>query len=96
MKYLLQNKDALARAIAGFIIAVITLLTAIGVVDIDQSSVNEETIIAVINGVIMFICFFYNNPTSKENSEHTGAMRLEKQQNKGIITGEDFTDNIEE
>lgn len=95
MKYLLQNKDALARAIAGFVVALITLLTAIGVIDIDQSSVNEETIIAVINGIIMFICFFYNNPTSKENSEHTGAMRLEKKQNRGIIEGENFTDDAE-
>ena len=49
----------------------------------------------VVTVVVMFICFFYNNPTSKENSEHTGAMRLEKKQKKGIVDGENFFDDIE-
>lgn len=92
MKYLIQNKDACIRAIVGLVVAIINLFACFGI----DFNVQEDAILSVVTVVVMAICFFYNNPTSKENSEHTGAMRLEKKQNKGIVEGENFIDNIEE
>lgn len=92
MKYLVQNKDALIRTIVALIIAIIQLLKVFGL----EIGVTEDAVLSAVTIVIGAICWFYNNPTSKENCEHTGAMRLEKAQNKGIITGEDFTEEIEE
>lgn len=46
--------------------------------------------------VVAAITTYYNNDYTEIASEHTGAMRLEKEQSQGIITGEDFTDDFEE
>lgn len=46
--------------------------------------------------VVAAITTYYNNDYTIIASEHTGAMRLEKEQANGIITGEDFTDDFEE
>lgn len=92
MKYLIQNKDACIRAIVGSVVAIINMLACFGI----DFNIQEDAILSVVTVVVMFICFFYNNPTSKENSEHTGAMRLEKKQKKGIVDGENFFDDIDE
>lgn len=91
MKYLVQNKKE-------FTIAIVTVLfTAWNVYKaIREGVLTEATLSAFILAVFTLLGLYYNMPTSKENCEHTGAMRLEKAQNKGIVTGENFTDDIEE
>lgn len=44
----------------------------------------------VLNFVIVACVTWYNNDYTETASKYTGMMRLEKQQDKGIIDGEDF------
>lgn len=48
----------------------------------------------ILNFVIVAIATFYNNDYTEVACKHTGAMRLEKEQSKGIITGENFYDEV--
>lgn len=91
MKYLVQNKKEFIATVVAIIVGVANILKGFGIVDFD---VNVESITAVVTVIVGGIIWYFNMPTSKENCEHTGAMRLEKQQNKGIITGENFTDDV--
>lgn len=50
----------------------------------------------VLNFVIVAIATYYNNDFTEIACRHTGAMRLEKEQAKGIITGENFFDEVPE
>ena len=50
----------------------------------------------VLNFVIVACVTYYNNDYTETASKHTGMMRLEKQQMKGVITGENFYDEPEE
>ena len=55
------------------------------------------TIITIASDlVVAAITTYYNNDYTQIASKHTGRMRLEKEQNAGIIHGEDFTDEPEE
>ena len=91
MKYLIKHKKEFAISIGVFVMTIINLIKAIKTGDI-----AEDVIVAFVLALFTILGWFYNMPTSKENCEHTGAMRLEKEQAKGIITGEDFTDEAEE
>ena len=91
MKYLVQNKKEFIATVVAIIVGIANILKGFGIVDFD---VNAESITAVVTVIVGGIIWYFNMPTSKENCEHTGAMRLEKQQNKGIITGENFTDDV--
>ena len=91
MKYLVQNKKEFIATVVAIIVGIANILKGFGIVDFD---VNVESITAVVTVIVGGIIWYFNMPTSKENCEHTGAMRLEKQQNKGIITGENFTDDV--
>lgn len=46
--------------------------------------------------VIAFITTYYNNDYTETAAKYTGMMRLEKEQMRGIITGENFYDEAEE
>lgn len=46
--------------------------------------------------VVAFITTYFNNDYTETAAKYTGMMRLEKEQNKGIFTGEDFTDECDE
>lgn len=50
----------------------------------------------VLNFVIVALAAYFNNDYTETACRHTGAMRLEKEQAKGIITGENFFDEVEE
>lgn len=50
----------------------------------------------VLNFVIVALATYYNNDYSKTASKYTGMMRLEKEQMKGKITGENFYDEVGE
>ena len=50
----------------------------------------------ILNFIIVALGTYFNNDYTQIASKHTGEMRLEKEQNAGIIHGEDFTDEPEE
>lgn len=50
----------------------------------------------ILNFVIVALATYFNNDYTEIACKHTGAMRLEKEQMKGIITGENFFDEAEE
>lgn len=50
----------------------------------------------ILNFIIVSLATYFNNDFTEIACRHTGAMRLEKEQSKGIITGENFFDEAEE
>ena len=92
MKYLIKHKKEFTITVVALIVAIADFLKVFGV----DMPIDKASVYAVVSAVMGVLVWFYNMPTSKENCEHTGAMRLEKEQAKGIITGEDFTDEAEE
>lgn len=87
MKYLIQNRKEFTITIAALLVAIFDVLKVLGV---DVPNVSEEYILTIVSAFMGVLIWFYNMPTSRENCEHTGQMRLEKKQNKGVIDGEDF------
>lgn len=72
-------------------------MTAISLIKaIMQKEINEDLIIAVVYGFFGVLAWFYNMPTSEENCEATGEMRLKKAQKKGKIDGENFIEEGDE
>lgn len=62
-----------------------------GIVDLVYKIVS-----IILNFIIVACVTYYNNDYTETACKHTGAMRLEKEYEKGIITGEDFFEEIEE
>lgn len=91
MRYLIQHKKEFAITAAAFVMAVINLIRAIR-----SHEVTEELIVAVLVTGTTILAWYYNMPTSAENCEHTGQMRLEKAQNAGDVNGEDFLEDLQE
>lgn len=93
MKYLVQHRKEFAITVAAFIMAVINLYKAIR-----SHDVTEDVIIAVLVTATTILAWYYNMPTSEENSRHTGQMRLEKaEQNRDAdYIGETFFDDDED
>lgn len=89
MKYLIQNRKEFAISVGFFVMTAVNLAKAIMSKDI-----SEDLIVAIIYAFFGVLAWFYNMPTSEENCEHTGAMRLEKEQRKGIFTGENFVEQL--
>ena len=52
------------------------------------------SLIALI--IVMSANTYYNNDYTETASKYTGMMRLEKEQKKGVITGENFYDELED
>lgn len=48
------------------------------------------------NFVVIALTTYYNNDYTEIACKHTGAARLEKQQSKGSLTGENFFDEAED
>lgn len=91
MRYLIKNKKEFAISIGVFVMTLLNLIRAIMSKDI-----TEECIVAFVLAAFTLLGWFYNMPTSKENCEMTGEMRLKKRQNKGQIDGEDFIEEPQE
>lgn len=91
MKYLIQNRKEFAISVGFFVMTIINIVKAI-----KSNDVTEDLIVAVVYGAFGVLAWFYNMPTSQENCEYTGMMRLEKDINKGKITGENFFDSAQE
>ena len=49
-----------------------------------------------LNFVIVACAAYYNNDFTETACRYTGAMRLEKERQKGIVTGEDFWNEPDE
>lgn len=73
MKYLIKHRKEFAITVAGFIMAVISLVNAL-----KAKELNEDVIITVIFTALAVLGWFFNMPTSEENSEATLEMRLLK------------------
>lgn len=84
MKYLIQHRREFAISAGFFIMTAINLIRAIM-----SKEIAEELIVAVIYGFFGVLAWFYNMPTSEENCVHTGEMRAERDEKKGI-NGEYF------
>ena len=91
MKYLIQHRKEFAISVGFFVMTAISLIKAIM-----QKEINEDLIIAVVYGFFGVLAWFYNMPTSEENCEATGEMRLKKAQKKGKIDGENFIEEGDE
>ena len=91
MKYLIQHRKEFAISVGFFVMTAISLVKAIM-----QKEINEDLIIAVVYGFFGVLAWFYNMPTSEENCEATGEMRLKKKQKKGKIDGENFIEEGDE
>lgn len=50
----------------------------------------------VLNFIIVACVTYYNNDYTETAAKYTGMMRLEKEQMKGVFTGENFIDEAEE
>lgn len=73
MKYLIKNRKEFAISVGFFVMTAISLIKAIM-----AKEINEDLIIAFVYAFFGVLAWFYNMPTSAENCEHTGLMRLEK------------------
>lgn len=91
MKYLIQNRKEFAISVGFFVMTAISLVKAIMAKQID-----ENLIIAFVYAFFGVLAWFYNMPTSEENCEATGEMRLKKKQKKGKIDGENFIEEGDE
>ena len=93
MKYLIQHTKELIITIGVFVSVALVVLWA--VLAIIHNNLSYENIIALLAAIFEMLGWYYNMPTSEENCRYTGAMRLEKEQQKKI-TGENFFDELEE
>lgn len=94
MRYLIKNKKEFIISL--FVFATVVLVVFWAVWAIIQNNLSYENIIALIGAVFEMLGWYYNMPTSEENCEMTGEMRLRKRQNKGEIDGEDFVEEPQE
>lgn len=94
MKYLIQHTKELIITIGVFLSVLLVILWA--VFAIVKGQFSYENIIAVIGVIFEIFGWYYNMPTSEENAKHTGAMRLEKEQNANVFTGENFLDEFDD
>lgn len=94
MKYLIQHTKEFIITLGVFVS--VAMVIAWVITAICKGDFSYEHMIAVVGALFEMLGWYYNMPTSEENAEHTGAMRLEKMQNSGIIDGEDFMDEYDE
>ena len=84
------------------ILAVATSLNA-ALLATDLTGFNNETLDTVYTAVSLILNFiivaaatYFNNDYTETAAQYTGLMRLMKKQEKGIIDGEDITEEYEE
>lgn len=87
MKYLIQNRKEFTITVVALIVAIMDILKVLG---LDVPNVSEEYLLAIISAIMGVLVWFYNMPTSHENCEATGEMRLKKKEKKGKVNGEMF------
>lgn len=90
MRYLIQNRKEFAITVAAFVMAIVNLINAIR-----KGALSEDTIIAVLVTAVGVLAWYYNMPTSEENSLATGYMRWLKQTKAGKGLGDGLQDEPE-
>ena len=90
-----MNTGTILRTILVIATCLNTALMATDLTGFSNATVEAVYKIAsiVLNFIIVAIATYFNNDFTEVAAKHTGAMRLEKDQMYGIITGEDFTDD---
>lgn len=93
-----MNLGTRLRTILAIATALNTANVASAFAEFDNQTLNviykAISLIALI--IVMSVNTYYNNDYSKIAAEHTGAMRLEKEQMGGNIEGENFLDDYVE
>ena len=87
MRYLIQNRKEFAITVGVFVTSAVNLVRGIR-----HGIISEESIAAFVVALFALLGWYFNMPTSKENCEATGEMRLKKAQNNGQIDGENFVE----
>ena len=49
----------------------------------------------ILNFIIVALTTYFNNDYTETACKYTGIMRLEKEQKKGVITGENFFEEVD-
>lgn len=94
-----MNKGTKVRTALAIATSINTALIATDVTGFNNSTVDTiyKVLSIVANFVVIALTTYYNNDYTKEACEHTGAMRLKKEQlKKGVIAGENFFDESED
>lgn len=93
-----MNFGTKLRTILAIATSLNTALMATDLTGFNNGAVDLAYKIAsiILNFVIVACVTYYNNDYTEVACKHTGAMRLEKEYEKGIVTGEDFFEEIEE
>lgn len=93
-----MNTGTILRTILVIATCLNTALMATDLTGFSNATVDAAYKIAsiVLNFIIVAISHYYNNDFTQIAAEHTGRMRLEKEQMQGTITGENFYDEPEE
>lgn len=95
MKYLIQHTKEFIITLGVFISAALVIAWAVAA--IIRNELSYENVVALVGVIFEMLGWYYNMPTSKENCEHTGLMRLAKNQNNiRQEIGENFFDEIED
>lgn len=93
-----MNNGTKVRTILAIATSLNTALLATDITGFNNSTLDiiYKVVSIILNFVIVALCTYYNNDFTEVACKHTGAMRLEKEQMKGIITGENFYDEVGE
>lgn len=94
-----MSKETKVQTVAACIAAIIALLRIFGVTAFDN--LTEDMIAAIATAIVMIGTWAYashykNNDFTETACKYTGKMRLEKEQKKGKIDGENFFDEPED
>ena len=80
----------IARVIASLNTAVYAVSAGIAGLGITKLTAAWAVLTIAVDFAVAFVTTYYNNDYTEVACEHTGAMRLHKEQAKGKINGEDF------
>ena len=94
MKYLIKHTKESIITLGVFIS--VAIIIAWVITAIVKGDFSYEHMIAVVGALFEILGWYFNMPTSEENSKYTGKMRLEKKQKKNGTDGENFFDDIKE
>lgn len=88
-----MNREVMITAIVAVIVAILDLLKVFFGIDF---GIGDEQILAFVTLAVGAVCYWRNQDWTKISAKHTGEARLEKEQRKGKITGENFFDDVDE
>lgn len=88
MKYLIQNRKEFVITLG--ILATIILVIVWSLWSLIHGEFDFKNLIAVAAAIFEILGWYYNMPTSEENCEATGEMRIRKAEKTGKLNGEYF------